>query len=108
MQIENFEELLNSRIIAYEVGMSVLDIQRAVRMNRIEYIHGLLRETGHIQPMSRSDFRKTYNIDYRRMSNRVRRMRRSAGISRGYISSCLAATRPRINSKQNSLLPIQP
>ncbi len=66
MQIAELEGLLNSRIVAaYSEGMSVVEIQRAVRMNRIDYLHGLLRETGHIQPMARSEYRRTYDIDFR-------------------------------------------
>ena len=79
MQIAELEELLNSRIIAaYTDGMSVVEIQRAVRMNRIEYVHGLLRETGHIQPMARSDYRRTYDIDFR-LGEALRRMGYSFG-----------------------------
>jgi len=66
MHIDDLEELLNSRIIAaYSTGMSVVEIHRAVGMSRIEYVHGLLRETGYIQAMARSDYRRTYDIDYR-------------------------------------------
>ncbi|HEY6874250.1 MAG TPA: hypothetical protein VI298_16110 [Geobacteraceae bacterium] len=64
MQIEDFEALLNSRIIAaFSLGMSVVEITRILRKSSVEYVHGLLRETGYIQAMPKSDFRRSYDID---------------------------------------------
>ncbi|SNB45413.1 hypothetical protein [Geobacter sp. DSM 9736] len=79
MRIEDLEELLNSRIIAaYSGGMSVVEINRALGRSRVEFVHGLLRDTGYIQPMARSEYRRTYDIDFR-FSSVLRKMGYSFG-----------------------------
>lgn len=79
MQIEDLEELLNSRIIAaYSIGMSVVEINRALGRSRVELVHGLLRDTGYIQSMAKSEYRRSYDIDFR-FSSILRKMGYSYG-----------------------------
>ena len=66
MKIEDFEGELNSLIIeAFTLGMSVVEITRILGRSSVEYVHGLLRETGYIQAMPKSGFRRSYDIDRR-------------------------------------------
>jgi predicted RNase H-like HicB family nuclease len=66
MKIEDLEEKLNKRIIeAYAKGYSVVEITRALRKTSVEFVHSLLRDTGHIPVMERSDYRRHYDIDPR-------------------------------------------
>lgn len=66
MKIEDLEELLNSRIIeAYSKGYSVLEITRALRKSTVDSVYKLLRNTGHILTMERSEYRRQYDIDHR-------------------------------------------
>lgn len=66
MQIEDLEVALNSRIMdAYLLGMSVMEITRALRKSRIDYVHGFLRDAGCIPAMDRSEYRRSYDIDNR-------------------------------------------
>ena len=66
MKIEDLEEQLNKRIIeAYAKGFSVVEITRAFRKTSVEFVHSLLRDTGHIPVMERSEYRRHYDIDPR-------------------------------------------
>lgn len=66
MEIEKLEELLGKKIIeAYTAGMSVMEITKAIRKSRVEYVHGLLRDTGYIPGMIRSEYHRAYDIDCR-------------------------------------------
>ena len=66
MTTEEWEGLLNSRIIAaYTAGVSVVEITRTLGKIRVDFVHSLLRETGHIPAMARSEYRRTYQIDQR-------------------------------------------
>jgi len=66
MNIEDLEERLNKRIIeAYSKGYSVMEITRALRKTSVEFVHSLLRDTGHISAMERSEYRRQYDIDLR-------------------------------------------
>lgn len=66
MNIEDLEELLNSRIIeAYSKGYSVLEITRALRKSTVDSVYKLLRNTGRILTMERSEYRRQYDIDQR-------------------------------------------
>ncbi|MDD2736745.1 MAG: hypothetical protein PHF56_22660 [Desulfuromonadaceae bacterium] len=66
MKIEDLEERLNKRIIeAYAKGFSVVEITRALRKTSVEFVHSLLRDTGHIPVMERSEYRRHYDIDPR-------------------------------------------
>jgi hypothetical protein len=66
MQIEDLEEILNNRIIeAYSAGFSVVEITKALRKTSVDFVHSLLRETGHIPAMVRSEYRRQYEIDPR-------------------------------------------
>lgn len=66
MKIEDLEEALNSRIIAaYSLGYSVVEITRALKKTSVEFVHSLLRDTGHIAPMARHEYRRQYDIDPR-------------------------------------------
>ena len=66
MKIEDLEEQLNKRIIeAYAKGFSVVEITRAFRKTSVEFGHSLLRDTGHIPVMERSEYRRHYDIDPR-------------------------------------------
>ena len=66
MKIEDLEELLNRRIVeAYSHGYSVVEITRALRKTSIDFVHSLLRDTGHIPAMARSEYRRQYDIDPR-------------------------------------------
>lgn len=63
MKVEDIEELLNSRIIeAYSRGFSVVEITRALKKTSIDLVHDLLRDTGHIPVMKRSEYRRQYDI----------------------------------------------
>jgi hypothetical protein len=64
MKIEDLEEMLNRRIIeAYSNGYSVVEITRALRKTSVDSVHSLLRDTGHIPVMERSEYRREYDID---------------------------------------------
>jgi len=66
MKIEDFEERLNSRIIeAYSKGHSVIEITRALKKTSIDLVYDLLRDTGKIPVMERSEYRHQYDIDPR-------------------------------------------
>ena len=66
MKIEDIEELLNSRIIeAYSKGYSVVEITRALKKTSIDLVYDLLRDTGKIPVMERSEYRRKYDIDPR-------------------------------------------
>lgn len=66
MKIEDLEEILNRRIIeAYSNGYSVVEITRALRKTSIDSVHSLLRDTGHISALERSEYRRQYDIDPR-------------------------------------------
>lgn len=66
MKIDDLEESLNNRIIeAYTLGYSVMEITRALRKTSVEFVHSLLRDTGHIAPMARHEYRRQYDIDPR-------------------------------------------
>jgi len=66
MEVEDIEELLNSRIIdAYQRGYSVIEITRALRKTSIDFVYDLLRDTGKILVMERSQYRCQYDIDPR-------------------------------------------
>ena len=66
MNIEDLEETLNRRIVeAYSHGYSVMEITRALRKTSVDFVHSLLRDTGHIQAMARSEYRRQYDIDPR-------------------------------------------
>lgn len=64
MQIEDLEVKLNSRILeAYAVGMSVMEITKALRKSRVDYVHGFLRDAGCIPTMNRSDYHRSFDVD---------------------------------------------
>ena len=64
MKVEDLEELLNKRIIeAYSQGYSVVEITRALRKNSVDSVYKLLRDTGYIKIMERSEYRRQYDID---------------------------------------------
>ncbi|BDV42643.1 hypothetical protein GURASL_15660 [Geotalea uraniireducens] len=64
MKVEDIEELLNSRIIeAYSRGFSVVEITRALRKTTVDSVYKLLRDTGRIPAMKRSEYRRQYDID---------------------------------------------
>jgi hypothetical protein len=66
MQVEDLEELLNSRIIeAYSRGFSVVEISRSLKKSTVDSVYNLLRDTGHIPAMERSEYRRQYDIDQR-------------------------------------------
>ena len=66
MKIDDLEETLNNRIIeAYSLGYSVMEITRALRKTSVEFVHSLLRDTGHIAPMARHEYRRQYDVDPR-------------------------------------------
>ncbi|MEI6703642.1 MAG: hypothetical protein WCL71_08930 [Deltaproteobacteria bacterium] len=66
MKVEDIEELLNSRIIeAYSKGHSVIEITRALKKTTVDLVYDLLRDTGHIPVMERSEYRRQYDIDQR-------------------------------------------
>lgn len=66
MKIDDLEESLNNRIIeAYSLGYSVMEITRALRKTSVEFVHSLLRDTGHIAPMARHEYRRQYDVDPR-------------------------------------------
>ena len=66
MKTVDLEEMLNNRIIeAYSLGFSVVEITRALRKTSVDFVHSLLRETGHIPAMARSEYRRHYDIDQR-------------------------------------------
>lgn len=63
---EDLEVKLNSRIIdAYSIGMSVVEITKALRKSRIDYVHGFLRDAGCIPTMNRSDYHRSFDVDNR-------------------------------------------
>ena len=66
MQIEDLEVKLNSRIMeAYALGMSVMEITKALRKSRVDYVHGFLRDAGCIPTMNRSDYHRSFDVDNR-------------------------------------------
>lgn len=66
MQLEDLEVKLNSRIMeAYEIGMSVMEITKALRKSRVDYVHGFLRDAGCIPTMNKSDYHRSYDVDNR-------------------------------------------
>ena len=66
MNAEDLEEKLNNLVIeTYSRGYSVVEITRALRKSSVEFVHSLLRDTGHIQAMARSEYRRKYDIDHR-------------------------------------------
>jgi len=68
MKVEDLEEILNRRIVeAYSHGYSVVEITRALRKTSVDFVHSLLRDTGHIPVMARNEYRRQYDIDPRLM-----------------------------------------
>ncbi len=66
MKVEDIEELLNSRIIeAYSKGHSVIEITKALKKTSVDLVYDLLRDTGKIPVMERSEYRRQYDIDPR-------------------------------------------
>lgn len=66
MNVEDIEELLNSRIIeAYSKGYSVVEITRALKKTSIDLVYDLLRDMGKIPAMARSEYRRQYDVDQR-------------------------------------------
>lgn len=66
MQIEDLEVKLNSRIMeAYASGMSVMEITKALKKSRVDYVHGFLRDAGCIPTMNRSDYHRSFDVDNR-------------------------------------------
>ena len=66
MKVEDIEELLNTRIIeAFSRGFSVVEITRALRKTTATSVYNLLRDTGRIKFMARSEYRRQYDIDPR-------------------------------------------
>lgn len=66
MKIEDMEVKLNSRIMkAYGVGMSVIEITKALKKSRVDYVHGFLRDAGCIPTMNRSDYHRSFDVDNR-------------------------------------------
>lgn len=66
MKVEELEEMLNNRIIeSYSLGYSVVEITRALRKSSVDFVHSLLRETGYIPVMARSEYRRKYDINHR-------------------------------------------
>lgn len=64
MKVEDIEELLNSRIMeAFSRGFSVVEITRALRKTTVTSVYNLLRDTGSIKVMRRSEYRRQYDID---------------------------------------------
>ena len=64
MKVEDIEELLNSRILeAFSRGFSVVEITRALRKTNVTSVYNLLRDTGRIKVMRRSEYRRQYDID---------------------------------------------
>ena len=64
MKIEDIEELLNNRIIeAFSRGFSVVEITRALRKTTVTSVYNLLRDTGRVPVMGRSEYRRQYDID---------------------------------------------
>ena len=63
MNREDWDGMLNSQIIAADTaGMSVVEITRALGRLRIDYVHNLLRDTGSIAIMEKSEFHRTYPL----------------------------------------------
>ena len=66
MNAEDLEEKLNNLVIeTYSRGYSVVEITRALRKASVDFVHSLLRDTGHIRAMARSEYRRKYDIDHR-------------------------------------------
>lgn len=66
MGIEDLEVKLNSRIMeAYEIGMSVVEITKALRKSRVDYVHSFLRDAGCVPTMNRSDYHRSFDVDNR-------------------------------------------
>jgi hypothetical protein len=66
MLVEDLEVKLNSRIMeAYATGMSVMEITKALRKSRVDYVHGFLRDAGCIPTMDRSDYHRSFDVDNR-------------------------------------------
>ena len=67
MNVADLEETLNDLIIKMytQYGYSVVEITKGLRKTSIDFVHSLLRDTGHIQAMPRSDYRRKYDVDQR-------------------------------------------
>jgi hypothetical protein len=91
MQTEDLEVRLNSRIMeAYVLGMSVMEITKALKKSRVDYVHGFLRDAGCIPTMNRSDYHRSFDVD-----NRLLAALRNKGYSFG--RWCLAR---KLDSRQ--------
>ena len=64
MRVENLEEKLNARISeAFNAGLSVIEISKAVNKNWVAHIHSLLKGTGDIDTLEKVGLRRSYGID---------------------------------------------
>lgn len=63
MQIEEMEALLGKKIVkAYLLGMSVIEITRAMQKYKINYVHSVLRNAGHIRAVTYTEFLTSYGV----------------------------------------------
>ena len=63
MQIEEMEALLKKKIVtAYLLGMSVIEITRAMQKYKINHVHSALRNAGHIRAVIYNEFRTSYDV----------------------------------------------
>jgi len=63
MQIEEMEALLKKKIVtAYLLGMSVIEITRAMQKYKINHVHSALRNAGHIRAVTRDEFMTSYAV----------------------------------------------
>jgi hypothetical protein len=63
MQIEEMEALLKKKIVtAYLLGMSVIEITRAMQKFKINHVHSVLRNAGHIRAVTRDEFMTSYAV----------------------------------------------
>ena len=63
MRIEEMEALLEEKIVtAYLLGMSVIEITRAMQKYKINRVHSVLRKAGHIRAVTRDEFRTSYAV----------------------------------------------
>jgi predicted RNase H-like HicB family nuclease len=63
MQIDEMEALLGKKIVtAYLLGMSVIEITRAMQKYKINRVHSVLRNAGHIRAVTRDEFRTSYAV----------------------------------------------
>ena len=63
MQIEEMEALLGKKVVkAYLLGMSVIEITRAMKKFKISRVHSILRKAGHIRAVTYNEFRTSYGV----------------------------------------------